>query len=173
MNNTPATLLVFGGGIYTSDYSHVSMYDIAMLSNIPNLVYLSPTCDAEYKMMLEFSKKAQFPIAIRVCQDDESEIDKRKIPPLEYQLNTVKQPKSLLKNTTAVYPNISFMLKPEIYQQGHDIVIVGLGKFFKKAVNVARIVKEKFGCEVTVINPRSITNVNFLFLSGALAIKSD
>ena len=43
INNNPATLLVFAASVYgMNDVTHLGIFDIPMISNIPNLVYLPP-----------------------------------------------------------------------------------------------------------------------------------
>ena len=45
VNNNPATFLVFWASMYgMNDVTHLGFYDIPMMSNIPNLVYLAPPC---------------------------------------------------------------------------------------------------------------------------------
>ena len=55
LNNSPITMLVHWGGISGADCTHLCTFDIAMISNIPNLVYLAPTCKEEYLTMLKWS----------------------------------------------------------------------------------------------------------------------
>ena len=43
LNHSPVTILVYWGGISGADMTHLCTFDMALLSNIPNLVYLSPT----------------------------------------------------------------------------------------------------------------------------------
>ena len=43
LNNSPATLLVYWGGISGADMTHLGCFDIPLISNIPNMVYLAPT----------------------------------------------------------------------------------------------------------------------------------
>lgn len=38
-----------------NDVTHLGFYDIPMMSNIPNLVYLAPTSPEEYQAMLDWS----------------------------------------------------------------------------------------------------------------------
>lgn len=53
VNHNPATFLVFGASMYSmNDVTHLCFYDIPLLSNIPNLVYLAPATLEEYKAML-------------------------------------------------------------------------------------------------------------------------
>ena len=50
-----------------NDVTHLGIYDIPLLSNIPNLVYLAPTSPEEYEAMLEWSiNQTDHPVAIRV-----------------------------------------------------------------------------------------------------------
>lgn len=56
INNNPATLLVFAASVYgMNDVTHLGIFDIPMISNIPNLVYLAPTTKEEYFAMLHWS----------------------------------------------------------------------------------------------------------------------
>ena len=49
INNNPATILVNGASVYgMNDITHLGLYDISMISNIPNMVYLAPTSKEEY-----------------------------------------------------------------------------------------------------------------------------
>lgn len=50
-----------------NDVTHLGLYDIAMLSNIPNLVYLAPTTKEEYLSMLDWSvEQTEYPVAIKL-----------------------------------------------------------------------------------------------------------
>ena len=53
LNNSPATILVYWGGISGADCTHLCVFDIPLISNIPNIVYLAPTCKEEYLKMLD------------------------------------------------------------------------------------------------------------------------
>ena len=45
INNNPAVLLVFWGTLSgMNDVTHLCFFDIPLISNIPNMVYLAPTC---------------------------------------------------------------------------------------------------------------------------------
>jgi len=47
INNNPATIVVYyAGAIGMTDVTHLGWFDIAMMGNIPNLVYLAPTTPA-------------------------------------------------------------------------------------------------------------------------------
>ena len=44
INNNAATLVVFAASVFgMNDVTHLGIYDIPMMSNIPNLIYLAPT----------------------------------------------------------------------------------------------------------------------------------
>ena len=67
LNNNPATILVFGGGIAPADMTHLQVFDIPLISNIPNIVYLAPTNKEEYLAMLNWeTTQKEHPVAIRV-----------------------------------------------------------------------------------------------------------
>lgn len=82
INNNSATILVNTASVYgMNDVTHLGLYDIAMMSNIPNLVYLAPTSKQEYFAMLDWSiEQDKYPVAVRIpCNgviSDNREIDK-------------------------------------------------------------------------------------------------
>lgn len=50
-----------------NDVTHLCLFDIPLISNIPNMVYLAPTCREEYLAMLDWSiQQTEHPVAIRV-----------------------------------------------------------------------------------------------------------
>ena len=56
VNNSPATILTFCASVYgMNDITHIGFFDIPMIANIPNLVYLAPTCKEEYFAMLDWA----------------------------------------------------------------------------------------------------------------------
>lgn len=68
INNNAATLVVFAASVFgMNDVTHLGIYDIPMMSNIPNLVYLAPTTKEEYLAMLDWSvEQNEHPVAIRI-----------------------------------------------------------------------------------------------------------
>ena len=57
VNGNPATLLVNTASVYgMNDVTHLGLYDIPMMSNIPGLVYLAPVNCEEYFAMLDWSR---------------------------------------------------------------------------------------------------------------------
>ena len=50
-----------------NDVTHLCLFDIPVIGNIPNMVYLAPTCREEYMAMLEWGiRQTEHPVAIRV-----------------------------------------------------------------------------------------------------------
>ena len=92
INNLPVTIIVVDASVYAvNDVTHIGIFDIPMLSNIPNLVYLAPTNKQEYIAMLDWSiEQDKYPVAIRAPRNsvfqakgevskDYSEINKYKL----------------------------------------------------------------------------------------------
>ena len=137
LNSNPATILVYWGGITESDATHLTTFDIPLMSNIPNLVYLAPTNKEEYLKMLDWSiERKDYPVAIRVPNVD---------------LKTTG-----IKDET----NYSILNKYQVTQNGDTIAILGLGNFYYKALEVAQYFKEKLNIDATIVNPKFITGVD-------------
>lgn len=138
INNNAATLVVFAASVFgMNDVTHLGIYDIPMMSNIPNLVYLAPTTKEEYLAMLDWSvDQNEHPVAIR-------------IPCCEFISNGEKITKDFGK-----------LNKYETKQQGSDVAFIGLGTFYPLAEEAAKLYEEKTGTKATVINPYYITGVD-------------
>ena len=137
LNSSPVTMLVYWGGISNADATHLCVFDIPLISNIPNMVYLAPTCKEEYLSMLDWSvNQTRYPVAIRV-------------PSCELVSSGVKD------NT-----DYSILNKYEIKEKGEEIAILGLGSFFGLAQNVKDEIKKTLGINATLINPKFITGID-------------
>ena len=138
INRNPAVILVFWGSLSAmNDVTHLCFFDIPLLSNIPNLVYLAPTCREEYMAMLEWSiRQNEHPVAIRV-------------PAIE-----------LAYGNRPVDTDYSVLNRYQTVRKGSRVAILGLGSFFGLAEETAALLKEHHGMEVTLINPRYITGVD-------------
>ena len=68
INKNPAVILVFAASVYgMNDVTHLGLFDIPMMSNIPNLVYLAPTSKKNTLKSLNFATtQKEHPVAIRV-----------------------------------------------------------------------------------------------------------
>lgn len=137
LNNSPATILVYWGGISNADMTHLQTFDIPLISNIPNIVYLAPTNKEEYLAMLDWSvKQNEHPVAIRV--------------PACSVISTGIEDKT----------DYSILNKYKIEEQGQKVAILGLGNFLTLAKEVKRELAEKTNINATIINPRFITGID-------------
>lgn len=138
VNNNAVTIPVFSGSIYgMNDVTHLGIYDIPMISNIPNLVYLAPTTKEEYLAMLDWSvEQNEYPVAIRV-------------PEGEY-----------ISDGKVVDKDFSKLNKYEVMQKGQKIAIIGLGSFYNLGVKAAERIQQATGVQPTVINPYYISGTD-------------
>ena len=138
INSNPATIIVFAASVFgMNDVTHLGIFDIPMMSNIPNLVYLAPVTKEEYFAMLDWSiEQTDYPVAIRV--------------PCCEMISTGE------KDTK----DYSVLNKYEVKEQGSDVAFIGLGTFYPLAVEAAKLYEQKTGTKATVINPYYITGVD-------------
>lgn len=137
LNNSPITMLVYWGGLSNGDATHLGSFDIPLISNIPNIVYLAPTNKEEYLAMLEYSySQNERPIAIRVPN----------IPLVS----------SGIKDNT----DYSILNKFKLIEKGEKIAILGLGNFFNLAKELKKEIKSKLNIDATLINPIFMTGVD-------------
>ena len=147
LNNSPATILVFWGGISSADCTHLGLFDIPLICNIPNIVYLAPTCKEEYLKMLDWSvEQNKHPVAIRV-------------PSANYVISGVE-------DTT----DYSILNKYKLVEKGSKVAILGLGDFFVLGRSLKEELKSKLGIDATLINPRFISGIDEELLNN---LKSD
>lgn len=138
INENPATILVNTASIYgMNDVTHLGIYDIPLISNIPNMVYLAPTNKQEYFAMLDWSiEQDKHPVAIRIpCN-------------------------GVISTTEDVDTDYSNLNKYQIKISGSNIAILALGDFFDIGEKLAKAVSEKTGVMPTLINPRYITGLD-------------
>lgn len=137
INKSPVTIAVFAASVYgMNDVTHLGIYDIPMISNIPELVYLAPVTKEEYLAMLDWSlDQNEHPVAIRV------------------PANFVSDGKPFTKD-------LSKLNKYEMTQKGSQVAVIALGSFYGLGVEAAKLIEEKTGVKATVINPYYITGVD-------------
>lgn len=147
LNNSPATILVYWGGISSADCTHLGLFDIPLICNIPNIVYLAPTCKEEYLKMLDWSvEQTDYSVAIRV-------------PTWNYVSTGVE-------DTT----DYSILNKYSLVSRGSKVAILGLGDLFELGKSVKEELKSRLGIDATLINPKFITGVDEELLNS---LKSD
>lgn len=138
INGNPAVINVFCASLYgMNDITHIGFYDIPMLSNIPNLVYLAPTCWEEYKAMLAWGiQQTAHPVAIRVPGGAVTHSDEQ------------------------FDEDYSALNRFKMTHKGSKVAIVALGAFYGLGKQVAALLKEQKGIDATLINPRYITGLD-------------
>ena len=137
VNSNAATILVFAASVYgMNDVTHLGIYDIPMMANIPNLVYLAPTTKEEYMAMLDWSvEQNNVPVAIRV--------------PMQVVASGVPCTKDFSQYNTY-----------EVTQKGSRVAVIGLGNFYTLGQETAQEIAKQTGVQPTVINPIYITGVD-------------
>lgn len=138
IDENAATILVYLGSVHgMNDVTHLGFYDIPMISNIPNLVYLAPTNLEEYEAMIKYSiHQTKHPVAIRVP-----------VGPLK---------ETGIKDET----DYSITNKYQVVNQGQNVAIIGAGNFFNLAEDVQKELQENHNLNVTLINPKFISGVD-------------
>lgn len=142
INNNPATIVVFMGTIAgMNDETHLGFFDIPLICNIPNMVYLAPTCKEEYFAMLKWSiYQNKYPVAIRVPGA------------------------SVVSGNQEYDTDYSDLNHYKLVRKGEKVAILGLGAFYSLGEAVAKRLKEESGIEATLINPRYITGLDVAML---------
>ena len=138
INGNPAVINIFCASLYgMNDITHIGFYDIPMLNNIPNLVYLAPTCWEEYKAMMAWGiQQTAHPVAIRVPGGAVTHSDEQ------------------------FDEDYSELNRFKMTHKGSKVAIVALGAFYGLGKQVAALLKEQKGIDATLINPRYITGLD-------------
>lgn len=138
VNDNPATIVIFGGTLCgLNDVTHLGFYDITLMSNIPNMVYLAPTCKAEYEAMLHWAiHYTEHPVTIRVPN-----------VPIDFTAGTTPE------------TDYSQLNHYQMTHEGSGVAILGLGAYYRLALEVAEGLKQK-GINATIINPRYASGID-------------
>jgi 1-deoxy-D-xylulose-5-phosphate synthase len=146
INNNPALILVQGGGISGSDVTHLSIFDIPLISNIPNIVYLAPTTKEEYISMMEWGlEQNEHPVVIKVPG------------------------KGVISTGEKVLADFSKLNTYKKVNVGSKVAIIALGAFFELGERVKAKLKDTMYIDATLINPRFITGIDKEMLTELLA----
>ena len=134
LNYQPATFVVFYGSIFgINDETHLGFFDLGLLSNIPDLLVLTPTCKEEFLAMLRWSEdQHKRPVVIRV-------------------------PGGAVRSDSNIgilddYSCPSY----EIVRKGSRIALIGAGTFLPAMQQTAEHLASK-GLDPMVINPREVS----------------
>lgn len=137
LNRNPAVILVFWGGLSGADATHLCTFDMAMMSNIPNLVCMAPTSKEEYVAMLNWSlAQNEHPVVIRV--------------PAGAPLTGSASPVALNRS--------------QVMEQGRGVAVLALGNFMKLGRDVTHVLREK-GLTPTLVNPRFYSGLDVELLA--------
>ena len=137
VNGNPAVINVIGASVFgLNDFTHISFFDIPMLSHIPNLVYLAPTTVEEMIAMEDWAiRQDRYSVAIRVPEGEVCHSDEH-------------------------YPtDYSDLNRYQTVHRGNRVALLALGSFFDKGRRVARLLAAE-GIDATLINPRYITGTD-------------
>ena len=137
INNTPVVILITGYGINNSDSTHLGTFDIPLISNIPNIVYMAPTNKEEYTAILDWAiSQNKYPVAIRIPNGN------------VYSTGIID---------TTNYSNIN---KFKVVNMGSEIAIIAVGDFFELGKDIKQELKDKLNINATLINPIYISGLD-------------
>lgn len=135
LNNNSAVIIVGAGGISGADATHLGCFDMAMMSNIPNIVYLAPTTKEEYLSMLDWAvEQNEHPVVVRM-------------------------PSAVEKADFAVEKDFSQINRYQTVKQGEKVAVLALGSFYGLGKKVEKLLQQK-GIEPTLINPRFVSGID-------------
>lgn len=136
INRQPSVFVLFFGGVYgIPDETHLGFFDIALLSNIPNLLFLAPTCKEEYLAMIDWATtQRERPVVVRT-------------------------PGGAVKSSPREFPKDYSKPSYEVVAHGSRVALIGAGTFFANASEASTLLKER-GITPTLINPRELTTLD-------------
>ena len=130
INKLPVTIMVAGGRINAGDPTHQGIFDVAMLSNIPNLTYLAPTTKEELQAMMHWAlHQNNGPVAIRVPSNDVQSV------PLAPDFDATKM---------------------HTLHAGQQVALLGVGSLLPLATAVQQQLAEQH-IDATLIDPQDIS----------------
>ena len=137
LNRQPATFVVFYGSMFgMNDETHLGFFDLGLLSNIPDLLVLTPTCKEEFLAMLRWSEdQTKQPVVIRVPGGE------------------VRSDSSI--KITGDYSQPDY----EIVREGSRVALIGVGTFLPTMKEAAELLSTN-GLDPMVINPREVSQLD-------------
>ena len=118
-----------------NDVTHLCFFDIPLISNIPNMVYLAPTCKEEYLAMIDWAMtQTEGPVAVRT-------------------------PGGAVVESGLEFPADYSDLSYDVRRRGSRVAIIAEGAFFRLGEQAADLLDEK-GIEPTLISPRVLSSVD-------------
>ncbi|MCL2874491.1 MAG: 1-deoxy-D-xylulose-5-phosphate synthase [Defluviitaleaceae bacterium] len=129
IDNLPVVFAIDRAGAVGGDgQTHQGVFDIAMLSNIPNMTVMAPKNAQELSEMLEFAVNLGKPVAVRYPKGDVSDVPYKSTSSIEFG-------------------------KCEKIFNGESIALVSLGSMTDTAYDVCNLMKEA-GLSPALINAR-------------------
>ena len=144
INMLPVTILIRNGSVWAgNDVTHLGWFDLSLLSNIPNLVFLCPTNCEEYFAMLDWSiDQNKYPVAIRIPRGE------------------------VIHSNKPVDKDYSQVNKFKVTQEGEKVAILALGDFFQIGEGVAMGISDRLNFIPTLINPRYASGLDSTLLDS-------
>ena len=141
VNGNPAVINVLGASIFgMNDFTHICFFDIAMLSHIPNLVYLAPTTYEELVAMQTWAiRQDKHSVAIRVPEGE------------------------VYHTSEPVDTDYSALNTFRVGHRGSRVALIATGNFYQKGDRVRQLLAGQ-GIDATLINPRYLTGVDTALL---------
>lgn len=136
INNSPITVVLnYSSFAGLTDVTHLGIFGISMLSNIPNLVVLAPTSKQELINMLNWSvDQRQHPVVILLPGDS---VEDRTSDTDFSQINKYK-----------------------VEQSGEKVAIIALGDFYNRGRQLADAIQQALQFQPTLINPRFASGID-------------
>ncbi len=135
INRNPAVILVSGAGISGGDVTHLGCFDIPLISNIPNIVYLAPATKEEYLAMLAWGiEQTEHPVVIRV-------------------------PSTVVYAGKEADNDYGQLNRYQVVKSGSKVAVLGLGSFLPLGARVVDELK-KHDIDATLINPRFVSGAD-------------
>lgn len=138
INKSPAVILVNTASVYAmNDVTHLGLYDIPLISNIPEMVYLAPTCKQEYFAMLDYAiEQKDRPVAIRMPCNGVIESDK------------------------TFDTDYSVINKFKVDIAGEKVAVIALGDFYQLGEELVKSLSNELNINATLINPRFASGID-------------
>jgi len=137
INSTSPVIGIFYGTVFgMNDVTHLGWFDIALISNIPSVVYLAPTCKEEYLAMLDWGmKQNKYPVVLRV-------------------------PGTAVVESGEIFDtDYSEINKYKVVHKGKDVAVIAAGAFYNRGVETAELLASS-GIDATIINPRYLSGID-------------
>lgn len=138
-NNSLTILLNYTSFSGLTDVTHLGIFGVSMLSNIPNLITLAPTCKSELLAMLNYAtSQKSHPVVILLPGNNVTD-----------------------RKTSDVFDN-----KYVVEESGEKVAIIALGDFYQMGQELAKEIKSKLDFAPTLINPRYASVVDTKLLDS-------